>query len=235
MLDHSHISGERSSYRPLLRFRYLFPLHVRSLMFGEEVSVAGNSFRRLLWTPISSWNLGPCQVLGGLGVSLVDDRSSCCCRCHRDHGLWQQRHGCRPPSIALLPLWVQPRLSFPGLREFLASPDPTSWSRPRLGPLGPDLGGGLGGARVRPQAGDHLGWKWLCWIGRVGHDLGSWVKWRGRAKIRVWEPCRLGGVLCPPAMMNGRMGAASRLSLFGSERWGGPGLTQLGEWVWIEG
>lgn len=168
MLDQSHISGERLSCYPLLRSDTFFLLHLRSPVFGEEASAAGNSFRQLLWPPISSSSLGPCQVLGGLGVSLVDDRRSCCCRCHRDHGLWQQRPGSRPPPIALLPPWVQPRLSPPGLREFLASSGPTSWSRPRLGPPGPDLGGGLGAARVRLQAGDLLGWKELCWICGMG-------------------------------------------------------------------
>lgn len=54
--------------------------------------------------PASSAGLGLCQDPGGLGVSLVDDRSPGRCRCHRDHGLRQQWPHRRPPPVAVLPL-----------------------------------------------------------------------------------------------------------------------------------
>lgn len=71
----------------------------------------------------------PVGFPGGLGVSLVDDRSASCYPCCCDHDFWQQRPRRRPPPVPRFPPWVRPGLSLLSLREF---PAPRAW-HPSLG------------------------------------------------------------------------------------------------------
>lgn len=141
-------------------------LHLPSPLFREESSVEGNLFRRLLWPPSAlasvpvrspgawecHWRMTATLAAAADIATMVSGSSGlAAARLLSRSFLRESGQDCLPCA-----------------RGFLASPDPVSWPRPRLGPQGGTSAGAWERFGIPASSRRPLRRKELCWIRGVG-------------------------------------------------------------------